>query len=102
MENKIEYCKYCGCEISTTARFCCKCGKETGHNEIFVKNYKLTKCKACGAMVSKSAKACPNCGEKTTGQLLGEAIGGIGCGLIAAPFIMILIFFYVIVFDVLK
>lgn len=63
---------------------------------------KLIDCKTCGAKISKSAKCCPHCGAKSAGQILGEAIEGIGCGLIMAPIIMLIIAVYVIIGVVLK
>lgn len=65
-------------------------------------NKKLVDCKACGAKISKSAKCCPHCGAKPAGQILGEAIEGIGCGLILAPIIIFIIVLYVIIGSVLN
>ena len=101
MENR--YCKYCGSEIPQNVEFCGRCGRATAGNYTPIKRYrKLTTCKSCGALVAKSAKSCPNCGAKTTGQLIGEAVTGIGCGAIAAPIVLALIAFYVIIFYILK
>ena len=65
-------------------------------------NKKLVDCKTCGAKISKNAKCCPQCGAKPAGQILGEAISGIGCGLIMAPIIMGIIVVYVVILHALK
>lgn len=65
-----------------------------------IDNKKLIDCKTCGKKISKNAKCCPHCGAKPTGQIIGEAISGIGCGLLIAPiFIAIIIIYAVFMFS---
>lgn len=99
------FCKKCGSELPEGANFCNKCGQALNQAVSPPPNIKyrnLNTCKACGALVGKTAKACPNCGAKTTGQLVGEAVQGIGCGLLAAPFVIAIIIIYVIFWEVFK
>lgn len=67
-----------------------------------IDNKKLVDCKACGAKISKSAKSCPHCGAKTAGQILGEALSGIGCGLLLFPIVLFVIILYIAVGSILK
>ena len=98
------FCQKCGSELPENAKFCNKCGQALNQavspkpNNIKYKN--LITCKSCGALVAKTAKACPKCGAKTPGQLLGEAVLGVGCGLLAAPLIIIVIIIYVIIWNI--
>lgn len=95
------YCQKCGSELPENAKFCNKCGQALNQPEPpknNVNNKKLITCKSCGALVAKTAKACPNCGAKTPGQLAGEAVQGIGCGILAVPVILFLIIFYYLLF----
>lgn len=100
------YCQKCGSELPENAKFCNKCGQALNQveppktNNLKYKN--LITCRSCGALVAKSAKACPKCGAKTPGQLAGETVQGIGCGLLAAPLIFIVIVIYVVLWSILK
>lgn len=99
------YCKKCRAEIVAGAKFCNKCGQAANQPMPQNSNLKyrnLIKCNSCGALVAKNAKACPKCGAPTPGQLLGEAVTGIGCGLFSVPVIIFLIIFYVIIWRILK
>lgn len=109
-KNKI-YCKKCGMEIVGDAKFCNKCGQalnqprmqvETSANTQKLKYRNLITCRSCGAMVAKTAKSCPECGAKTPGQLAGETVAGIGCGLLSVPVIIFLIVVYVVLWNILK
>lgn len=72
-------------------------------NNVNIKNnHNMIICKSCGANVAKTAKCCPKCGAKTPGQLLGESVIGVGCGLLAVPVILFLIAFYVLMFIGIK
>ena len=53
----------------------------------------LTECKECGASVAKNAKQCPHCGAKRqrTFQTVVGAIGGLGCALLLAPGLIVLL-----------
>lgn len=104
LKNKT-YCRKCGAEIVAGAKFCNKCGQSVNQPKPQNSNLKyrnLIKCSSCGALVAKNAKACPKCGAPTPGQLLGEAVTGIGCGLFSVPVIIFLIAFYVILWNILK
>lgn len=96
------YCQKCGTNLPESAKFCDKCGQALNQveppktNNLKYKN--LMTCKSCGALVAKNAKACPKCGAKTPGQLAGETVQGIGCGLLAVPVILFLIVFYYLLF----
>lgn len=98
------YCQKCGSELLENAKFCNKCGQALNQAEQprpkprNLKYKSLMTCKSCGALVAKNAKACPKCGAKTPGQLAGEAVTGIGCGLLAVPVILFLIVFYYFLF----
>lgn len=99
------YCKKCGMEIIKGAKFCNKCGQAVNRSIVQKSNLKyrnLITCRSCGALVAKTAKACQKCGAKTPGQLLGETVTGIGCGLLSVPIIMFIIVFYVIFFYIIK
>lgn len=98
------YCQKCGLELPENAKFCNKCGQARNQSEQpspktqNLKYKNLIMCKSCGALVAKTAKACPKCGAKTPGQLAGETVVGIGCGLLAVPVILFLIVFYCFLF----
>lgn len=97
------FCNKCGSEISQGANFCDKCGQAVYMNNMNIKNnHNMIICKSCGANVAKTAKCCPKCGAKTPGQLLGESVIGVGCGLLAVPVILFLIAFYVLMFIGIK
>lgn len=57
---------------------------------------KMTNCKSCGQKISKNAKHCPHCGAPTPGTIAGQAIGGIGCGILLAPFILVAVIIFVV------
>lgn len=105
-ENSFIYCQKCGSKLPENARFCNKCGQALNQfeppktNNLKYKN--LTTCKSCGALVAKTAKACPKCGAKTPNQLIGEAVQGIGCGLLAFPLFFIVMVIYVVLWSILK
>lgn len=95
------YCKKCGAKLRDNAKFCNKCGRSINRSTTpkITNNYKsrnLFACKTCGHLIAKNAKSCPHCGAKTPGQIFGECVSGVGCGLIAFPFLLILIVFYIV------
>lgn len=102
------FCQKCGSELPENAKFCNKCGQALNQAEQprpkpqNLKYRNLMTCRSCGALVAKNAKACPKCGAKTPGQLVGETVTGIGCGLLAAPLIFIVIVIYVVLWSILK
>lgn len=103
-QNKV-YCSKCGAMMIEGAKFCNKCGQAVNQPIVRKSNLKyrnLITCNSCGALVAKTAKSCPKCGAKTPGQLLEEAVTGIGCGLLFVPVVMFLIVFYVIFFYILN
>ncbi len=105
MENYgTKYCKYCGAEISADAKYCKKCGCEVQTTQFVPKKglyNKMITCKTCGAQIAYTAKACPHCGAKPTKQLIGEAIIGGVSGLLAVPFILVAIVFFIILFKII-
>ena len=59
-------------------------------------NNTIVNCKACGGKISKRAKFCPHCGAKPSAQMMSDALGGCGCGLLLVPIIIVLAVFIVV------
>lgn len=57
---------------------------------------KMIVCKTCGAEISSKAKVCSHCGEPTVTKQIGDAISGLVGFIVALPFIVIAIIFFLL------
>ena len=59
-----KYCKWCGAQIASNARFCTNCGACTAPAQDPLVRY----CRNCGRQINAGTGLCPTCGQSTRPQ----------------------------------
>lgn len=59
----MKYCKWCGAQIASSAKFCTNCGANVAPPQDPLVRY----CRNCGRQLNPKASYCPICGQDQTG-----------------------------------